>query len=123
MQDKGELHQRPQNTKASTRALQRQVAQKDQVCERFLKYKQTRVHVPQGKLRLLVLKNKLNSSIANHKGKNHHSGIVKEVLLVVHEIRKCPLCEDLCTVPSEHILLPKASQPFATVSYPAAAMA
>ena len=52
----------------------------------LLKYKQSRVCVPQGKLRLLELKEEHDSLFVGHLGeKKHHIGGVKEVLLAMHE--------------------------------------
>ena len=55
--------------------------------------------------------------------KNHHSGSVKEVLLTVHEGGDSPVCVDLCEVPNEPSLIPKASRALATIAYFARAMA
>ena len=55
--------------------------------------------------------------------RNHHSGGVKEVLLVVHEGGDSPLCEELCEVPNEPSLILEGSRVLATIAYSARAMA
>ena len=74
-------------------------------------------NVPQGKLRLLVLKEEHDSPIAGHRGeKTTIAAVSKEVLLAVHEGGDSPLCEDLCEVPNEPSLIPEASRALATIA-------
>ena len=59
----------------------------------------------QGNLRLLVLKENHDNSIAGH---GREKNIISKVLLAMHERRDSPLCD-----PN---LLPKASQPLTTIA-------
>ena len=66
----------------------------------LLKYKQSQVYVPQGKLRLLVLKEEHNSSIAGHRGekttiaavsKRYYWPCMKEE--ISHFVKNCVKCQ------------------------------
>ena len=73
---------------------------KDKLVDGLLKYKQSRVYVPQSKLRLLVLKEKHNSPIAAHRGekttiatvsKRYYWLYMKEE--IVHFVKTCVTCQ------------------------------
>ena len=66
----------------------------------LLKYKQNQVYVPQGKLRLLVLKEEYDSPIASHRGekstiaavsKRYHWLCMKEE--IAHFVKTCVKCQ------------------------------
>ena len=61
----------------------------------LFKYKQSWVDVLQGKLRLLILKEKYQSPIAGHRGEKSQYSSIKNVILAVHEWSYNPLCQRL----------------------------
>ena len=74
MQDKGGVFNYPKVQRLLGELCKGKVLKEVRLVDGLFKYKQSRVYMPQGKLRLLVFKEEYDSLIGGHRGekKNHH---------------------------------------------------
>ena len=79
MQDTGGVHLLPEAQKLLGKLRNRKVLKEVNLVDGLFNSKQSWVYVPQGKLRLSVLKEKYDSHIGGHRRerKNHHSMMSK----------------------------------------------